>query len=211
MAARAPRIGLFGGSFDPPHAGHLAVARRAREGFGLDRVIWMPAARSPFKLASLGGEPGPHRAALVELLLAGEPGMEISRLELERGGPSYTIDTIEQLASALPADAQLHLVVGADNLAGLSQWHRAEELLARVQPIVVTRRDAGLPDGAALRSTLGSPLAEKLERGQLAMEPVDLSSTGLRAALRGATHAPQGITEAMFEYMRQHGLYGVSR
>jgi len=211
MPSAAPRIGLFGGSFDPPHAGHLAAARRAMAGFGLERVIWMPAARSPFKLAHRGGASGPERAQLVELLIAGEPGMQVSRLELERGGASYTIDTVESLLRELPEGTQLHLILGADNLEGLPHWHRARELLERVQPIVLTRRGSAPLDAALGLARLGPELGAKLSAGALAMEPVDLSSTELRAALCGASQAPAGLTPEAFDYMRAHGLYGVAR
>ncbi|MFM7283365.1 MAG: nicotinate (nicotinamide) nucleotide adenylyltransferase, partial [Planctomycetia bacterium] len=172
MPLPAPRIGLFGGSFDPPHAGHLAAARAAQTGRGLERVIWMPAARSPFKTAQSGGASGAHRAELVRLLLAGEPGMELSTLELERGGASYTIDTVEELLRRLPGGTQLYLIVGEDNLTGLPHWHRARELLERVQPVVLTRRIAEVP-----KEPGDDEFAVALRAGYLAMDPVDLSST----------------------------------
>jgi len=205
MPIPAPRIGLFGGSFDPPHAGHLAAARAARAARGLERVIWMPAARSPFKSAQTGGAAGKHRAELVRLLLEGEPGMELSTLELERGGASYTIDTVEELLRQLPIGTQLFLIIGEDNLAGLPHWHRARELLARVQPVVLTRRVA-----AVAKDPGEGEFAAALRAGYLAMDPVDLSSTQLRAQLRGAHSAPPGIGESAFRYMQRHGLYEVA-
>lgn len=209
MSGRARRIGLLGGSFDPPHAGHLHVARAARERFGLDRLVFMPAARSPYKP---GREPagGAHRLAMLELLIAGEPGFETSRLELERGGRSYTIDTVRALPRALgePEDCELYLLLGSDNLPGLAGWREAEALLERVQPVVVRRDGPLAAELAALRGTLAPALLARLEAGALDLPPVAASSTQVRAArgLEGLSLPP-----AIARYIREHRLYGAAR
>ncbi len=206
------RIGLLGGSFDPPHAGHLHVARAARGRFGLDRVVFVPAAEPPHKpgrqLAS-----GADRLALLRLLLAGEPGCEVSDLELVRGGRSFTIDTVRALPAALgePADCEIYLLIGSDNLAGLPQWREARALLERVQPVVVRRAGALGDEIAALAGALPEELLRKLERGALDLSPVEISSTELRDALPGAEVDARLLTPAVLEYIRAHGLYGARR
>ncbi len=206
------RIGLLGGSFDPPHAGHLHVARAARGRFGLDRVVFVPAAEPPHKpgrqLAS-----GADRLALLRLLVAGEPGCEVSDLELVRGGRSFTIDTVRALPAALgePADCEIYLLIGSDNLAGLPQWREARALLERVQPVVVRRAGALGDEIAALAGALPEELLRKLERGALDLPPVEISSTELREALPGAEVDARLLTPALLEYIRAHGLYGARR
>ena len=203
------RIGLFGGTFDPPHAGHLHVARAARGRFGLDRVVFVPAAEPPHKpdreLAS-----GADRMALLRLLLEGEPRCEASDLELVRGGRSFTIDTVRALPAALgePEDCEIYLLFGSDNLAGLPRWREARALLERVQPVVVRRAGELAAEIAPLAGLLGEELVRKLERGALDLPPVHVSSTELRDALPGADVDARLVPPALLEYIRAHGLYG---
>jgi len=211
-AARSPgprRIGLFGGSFDPVHAGHLHAARVARDRFALDRVVFVPAYRSPYKPGRTPA-PGADRLRMVEIAIRGERAFETSDLELARGGPSYTIDTVRDLPRALaePADCELYLVIGSDNLPGLAGWREARALLERVQPIVVHRD--GEPDALldALATELGPDLARKIERGYLRLPPFVASSTDARAALSGAGGAETVIPAAVLAYIQERGLYG---
>lgn len=124
-----PRIGIFGGSFDPVHDGHLALARRALEAADLDRLVFVPAADSPFKIGRMHA-PAAERLALLRAAVAGEPRFEVSTAETDRGGVSYTIDTVEALRAAGPPGAEWFFVLGADNLAGLHRWHRARDLVS---------------------------------------------------------------------------------
>ena len=210
--ARARRIGLFGGSFDPPHAGHLHVARAARERFGLDRVVFVPAAEPPHK-PGRRLVPGEQRLAMLRLLIEGEPRCEVSGLELERGGRSFTIDTVRELPARLsePEGCEIYLLLGSDNLAGLAQWREAAELLRRVQPVVVRRAGALERELAPLRESLGDELANKLERGALYLPPVRASSTELRDALPGSDVDARLVPPAVLAYIRAQGLYGARR
>lgn len=201
MSSPAPAIGLFGGSFDPPHAGHLAVARRALEFGQLQRVLWMPAARSPFKRGQAPRASDAQRVELLRLLLCDQAGMELSTLELERGGPSYTIDTVESLQRQLPAGTRLVLIIGEDNWAQLPAWHRARELLERVELLIVHRSAAAPGDPA---------WAAKYKTSFVPMPAVDLSSSALRDALVGARAAPPGLAPELFRYMQAQRLYGVA-
>jgi nicotinate-nucleotide adenylyltransferase len=208
-AARRPRIGLFGGSFDPVHAGHLHVARAAQERFGLDRVVFVPAARSPFKPGRQPA-PGEHRRAMLRLALEGEPSWSESGLELERGGTSWTIDTVRSLPQALgvPEDSEIFLLIGSDNLPALPEWRESRALLERVQPVVIFRdgvRDAQIEP---VRRAHGDALAKKVEQGYLELPPVAVSSTEIRERLERGERDVEGVPPAVLEYIRAHGLYG---
>ncbi|MEQ1892546.1 MAG: nicotinate (nicotinamide) nucleotide adenylyltransferase [Planctomycetota bacterium] len=207
LAARhAQRLGLFGGSFDPPHLGHLHVVRRARAAFALDHVVLVPAAEPPHKL----GQPlsaGALRLELLQKLLAGEEGVSLWSVELERAGPSYTIDTLRALRKQ--AQGALFLIVGTDNLEGLPGWREAEAVLALAQPIVVPRAGTRAEAVAAALADerLSARARTRLALGRLTGPTVDVSSSELRAALaRGAGSHPL-LPEAVAAAVRAHGLY----
>ncbi len=144
-----PRIGVLGGSFDPVHLGHLTIARDARERMGLDRVVFMPAAHAPLKER----EPGlaaPLRVELLRAALASEPGMEVSTLELERGGTSYTIDTARALRRLHP-EAELFWIIGADQAARLADWREIGALAELVEFIVLDRPGVPAPTAGPAR------------------------------------------------------------
>lgn len=202
----APRLGVFGGTFDPVHAGHLHAAREARRAFDLDLVLFVPAARSPHKDA------GPHASAeqrfeMLELALAGEPAFAVSALELRRGEPSYTIETVREL-SRTRAEAgntgELFLILGSDNLSSLATWRGVEEIFDLARPIVVFRRGAG-PELVERAAGLSPELAERLREGFLELPPVDVAASDLRASGGGRT---EELPDAVREYVRGRGIYG---
>lgn len=206
------RLGLFGGSFDPIHTGHLHAARVAQGAFGLHRVVFVPAARPPHKpgreLAS-----GSHRLAMIELAIAGEPTWCASDVELRREGPSYTVDTVPALAAAVgePADARVFLVLGSDNLPGLPSWRSVEELLRLAQPVIVLRGgdDGRLP--ASVRASLSDEAIARLEEGIVRAAPAPGASTELRDALSEGERRPPELPPAVQRYVAEHGLYGGRR
>lgn len=202
------RIGLLGGSFDPVHAGHLHVACAAQRAFGLDRVVFVPAARPPHKsgrrLAAAR-----HRVAMLELALRGRPDWTISSIELERAGPSYTADTVRALRAAIrePEGAQIFLILGSDNLRGLPEWREAEWLVGHVQPIVVPRAEDPLePAMEDVERRFPPSLSAKLRRGLLPVPACPGSSSGARAALAAGAAAPD-LPPGVREYIERHGLY----
>ncbi|MDE0913629.1 MAG: nicotinate-nucleotide adenylyltransferase [Planctomycetota bacterium] len=203
------RLGLFGGSFDPVHKGHLAAARAAQEAFGLDRVIFVPAARPPHK-PDLELAPQKDRLEMLQRAIASEPSWCVCDLEFNRPGLSYTMDTVEELRAEVgeDEDASIWLLIGADNLPGLVGWHRVEELLEAVRPVVIRRagEDEELPPELAQRLSAGA--LELLRAGLLAVPPVPGRSTDLRAALRAGEGTLQDLPEAVGEYIRKRGLYG---
>ena len=203
------RLGIFGGSFDPIHAGHLHAARSALAAFDLDRVVFVPAREPPHKpgreLVS-GGD----RIEMLRLAIAGEPRFAVHGIELERPGPSFTIDTVRTLPALLrePEGARLFLILGSDNLAGLPGWRSARELLARVQPIVVHREGDPEPAFAAIERALGAEAAAKCRAGYLALPPVEVSSTDLRARLPDLGAKALDLPRDVLDYIRRRGLYG---
>lgn len=134
----AERIGVFGGTFDPPHVGHLVTAVNVRHDLRLDRVLLMVANRPWQKVGSRTISEAADRLAMVEAAVRGVDGLEASSREISRGGDSYTADTLAELAAAHPA-AALHLILGADAAAGLHTWERAEEVRELAQLVVVDR------------------------------------------------------------------------
>jgi nicotinate-nucleotide adenylyltransferase len=206
------RLGIYGGSFDPVHAGHVHAATAAEQRFGLDAVVFVPAAQPPHKpgvvLAS-----GADRMAMLELALCEHPHWSVSAIELERDGPSYTVDTLRSLPARLGLDpgAELFLILGSDNLGGLPLWKRAREVLERAQPIVVDRGgdlDEGL---AAVRRELPTELVQRVERGLLRLPPVEASASEVRTALSEGRVPPPVVPASVLEYIRAHGIYGAAR
>ena len=131
------KIGLFGGSFDPVHLGHLLVAQAAVEELGLDKLFFMPAAQSPFKPENPPA-PAAVRLQLLRLALAGKTNFEIDELEIQRGGVSYTVDTLRDYGRRFPA-AEIFYLIGADNVAGLNKWSEPDELATLAEFVAVPR------------------------------------------------------------------------
>lgn len=208
---RAPRVALYGGTFDPVHAGHLFVARTALAGARLDGVVFVPAARSPHK-AGVEQAPDADRLAMVRLAIEGDARLDAWAYELERGGVSYTLDTVQRLIELRGADAEPpHLLIGSDQLAGLERWHRVDELVAAVQPLVVRRASRAEVDAAfeRLANALAPATFARVHAGLLDADAIHpASATELRAALaRGATTHDDWLPAAVRRYATEHGLY----
>ncbi len=152
---RVRRIGLLGGTFDPPHVGHLWLATLARDSLDLERVIVMPAPVPPHKLGRRIS-PVADRVALVKCAIEGDPFLELSTLELERPGPSYTVDTVTELLATLPADVELILVMAADSLEDIDGWREPERLLRLVRWAIGPRPGAAAPDRSMLERRFGT-------------------------------------------------------
>lgn len=195
-----PRLGLFGGSFDPPHAGHLQLARTALAHLALDELLWIPAGQPWQRQHRLAG--GEHRAAMVHAAIAGEPRFRLDRRELERQGPSYTLDTVRELRAERPG-AALFLLIGEDQYQRLPTWHGWQDLLALVT-LAVAGRGAVRPPPAAL-----AEVPHAVER--LPMPPMDISATAIRQHLaRGGSAlalAPAMVPEQVAGYIDRHPLY----
>jgi nicotinate-nucleotide adenylyltransferase len=202
------RLGLFGGSFDPIHAGHLHVARAACAAFDLDQLVFVPAARPPHKPGRVLAA-GADRLAMVDLAIAGEARWSSSDIELKRSGPSYTIDTLRALPAALGVapDAELFLVIGSDNLPGLPGWRDARELLSFAQPIVVLRAGDEAHFDGIRDLDLEPALLERLERGLLRLPPAAGRSTELREGIQAGAAPGEEVPARVREYITVKGLY----
>ena len=165
------KIGLFGGSFDPVHLGHLLVAQAAVEELGLDRLFFIPTAQSPFKPQNHAA-PAPARLQWLRLALAGKTHCEVDDQEIQRGGVSYTIETLRDYAKRFPA-APLFYLIGADNAAKLNEWREAGELAKLAEFVAIPR-----PGGAA--ANFPSPFRGRMLRGF----PLGVSSSEVRARVK---------------------------
>ena len=198
------KIVFFGGTFDPPHAGHIALAESVlRQGIG-DQVMFVPAWIPPHK--NLNGRTGyEDRLRMTELAVAGHSNMTVSGLEGEWGGVSYTIDSLEALTAQHPEHEYL-LFIGGDSLGQLHTWHRAKELAERFR-IVYCPRPGVTPGLEELLKNWPREIAEKLAAGAVSDLPLsDLSSTGLREELRRG-QTPEGIRKEVLDYIRQRRIY----
>jgi nicotinate-nucleotide adenylyltransferase len=188
------RVGLLGGTFDPPHLGHLVVAECARVELGLDEVR-LVVAGDPYQKATTS--PTADRVAMVEAAIAEDDHLGIDLIELERDGPTYTADTLTELTAREPG-VEWYFVLGEDAAAGLSTWHRVEEAFALATFVVVTRPG----DEAPHPSTLPRAVVH-LEIPQL-----EVSSTQLRERFAAGRATRYLVPLAVDAYIRAHGLYG---
>ena len=188
------RIGLFGGSFDPVHLGHLLVAQAAREELDLARLFFIPAAQSPFKPDS---QPTPalERLRLLRLALAGKTWCEIDEQEVRRGGVSYTIDTVRDYTGRFP-EAQLFYLIGADHLPQLPKWRAAQDLAGLVEFVVIPR-----PGQAE------QPFPAPFRGRSLAGFPLGISSSQIRARMKAGLPINHLVPDAVAEAICNNRLY----
>ncbi len=203
------RIGVFGGSFDPVHLGHLVVAESCREQAGLDRVVFVPAGVPPHK-RDRRLAPAADRLAMLRLATGGHDAFEVSTVELDRGGVSYTVDTLAALAAAHPT-ATLRLILGPDALVDLPAWHEPARILALAEPLAVERESLDDMTALAVDRRLADLFgAERLTR--LVAERVRMPAIGIRASLireRVATGRSIRflVPRAVEAFIRTGGLY----
>ena len=194
-ASHVPRWGLFGGTFDPPHRGHLAAAKAVRERLGLDKVVMM-VAREPWQKAdrSTPLTPAATRVEMVKALVNGVDGLEVGEDEVRRGGPTFTVDTLREWHATRPG-VKVFLVLGADAAANLGTWKEPHEVLALSTLVVVSRPGVPLP-----------VLFAGAEAQWVEMEPVDVSSSAIRNSVAGGGE-PDGTTAAVARLIADRRLY----
>jgi nicotinate-nucleotide adenylyltransferase len=198
------RIGILGGTFSPPHVGHLACAEAALSQLGLDRLLLMPVALPPHKDA--GEDPGPeHRLAMCRLAAAGDERIEVSELEVDRGGPSYTVDTLRALHEASPQD-ELTFVAGGDMAASLPGWREPEEVLRLARFAVAEREGA---DCAEVERALAG-LEGRDRVVFFGMPRVEVSSSAIRRGIAAGRPVRDLMPDAVARYIDEHGLYGAA-
>ncbi|HET9949726.1 MAG TPA: nicotinate-nucleotide adenylyltransferase [Longimicrobiales bacterium] len=192
------RIGLFGGTFDPPHRGHVVVASDVADALDLDCLLWIPARRSPHKPPG-SGSPPEVRLEMVRAAAEGDPRFRVETLELERDEPSYTVDTVRELRARYP-DAELFLVLGADQLRAFPSWREPERIVEDVRLAVMDR---------------GGDSAREVARGVpggdravfVPVRRVDVSSTAVRARVREGRDISALVPERVREIIAREGLY----
>ena len=192
------RIGVLGGTFDPVHVGHLVTAVNVRHAVALGRVL-LGVANDPWQKAGTVRTPAQDRLAMVAAAVARVDGLEACDLELRRGGPSYTADTLADLAAQHP-DAELHLILGSDAAAGLSTWERVEEVAALARLVVVER-----PGAEAARPPAG------WQHVVVEVPRLDVSSTDLRARVSDGRPLDWLVTDEVVQVIRERHLYASRR
>lgn len=188
------KIGVFGGTFDPPHHGHLIVAEYVRYRLGIDKILFVPSWISPHKQERQAID-GSHRLAMLRLAVDGAPDLEVSDIEIRRGGISYTIDTLKSLSAE--THAELSLLIGADNFMEFETWHKPEEILSLARLVVMSRPGSPLPTDQPLPSSI------------LPLEVPDIKITATQ--IRDRVHANQSIRYLMplrvERYIQEENIY----
>jgi nicotinate-nucleotide adenylyltransferase len=201
--ADTSRIGILGGTFDPPHIGHLWLAALAGDALGLSRVLLMPAARPPHK----GGKAisnSADRVMMTRLAITGDPRLDLSLVEMERPGPSYTVESLEALHATLGPDAALVLIMAADSFAEIESWREPDRLLELAEWAIGPRPGSDLPDRAALRARFGAAEA----RIHLLEGPsLDVSSSEIRRRVAAGRSIRYLVPRAVEELIADRGLY----
>ena len=196
------RIGLFGGTFDPPHLGHLILASEAHSQLELTRLLWTLTPEPPHKqdqpITSIE-----HRLAMVNLAIADNPSFELSRLELDRPGPHYTLDTVRILTEQYP-DAEIVPIIGGDSLHDLPTWHRPKELLYACHWVGVMRRPGEETDIQALERELPG-ISSKVHYVDAPL--LEIASREIRSRIADGRPFRYYLPEPVYEYIEQHHLY----
>ncbi|MBC8065927.1 MAG: nicotinate (nicotinamide) nucleotide adenylyltransferase [Chlorobia bacterium] len=195
------RIGILGGTFDPPHLGHMALAETARQNLNLDEVIWMPAFQNPLK-TKIKSTPAKHRLEMVKLAIADKPGMAFSDSEISRRGSSYTVDTISELQHVSPAE--YWFIVGADSLRSMTEWKQPERLLKLCRIAAAVR-----PPINSVEALLLLPPHYREDIDLIEMKPLDISATEIRTkVIKGQSIGPW-VSKSVIKYIEDNKLYRI--
>jgi nicotinate-nucleotide adenylyltransferase len=199
------RLGIFGGTFDPVHNGHLLLAECCREQCGLEAVWFLPTAVPPHK-QDCELTPAAERIEMLELAIAGNPAFSVCRYETDHGGVNYTVDTLRHFHEE-DARRELFLLLGADMLLDLPRWREAAEVCRLAMPVVVRRPGSGPIDFACLRDVAGLDRIEQIGRHQVEMPEIGISATELRERVRSDRSLRYRVPRAVEMYIETHGLY----
>ncbi len=200
------RLGLFGGSFDPIHCGHLIVARSIAEQLNLDRVVLLPSAYPPHK-GSVNSTHAPHRAEMTALAIQDEPLFELHDFDLCRTGPTYTIDTVQHFRSATPPRTRIHWIIGSDTLAELDSWHRVTELVELCEIVTATRPGNEAIPWEALRRTFNDKQIQRLSSGVFETPQIDVSSSEIRRRVGAGMSVRFMVPDKVADYIERQSLY----
>lgn len=191
------RVGVFGGTFDPPHLGHLVAASEAAFECRLDEVVFVPAG-DPWQKHHLNVTKAPARLAMTMLAIGDDPLFRISTCDIDRDGPTYAVDTVSDVGAEYEGEVDLHFIIGADSLENLHTWHRVEELCKSVKFIALNRPGHS-------RSEVDTSFGVEVEF--IDMPAVDLSSTECRQRVRDGQPLRYLVPDPVAAYIAEHGLY----
>ena len=196
------RIGIMGGTFDPIHFGHLAMAEEAREIFSLDQILFIPSARPPHKVEKFI-TPEVHRLMMTFLATQSNEKFQVSPMEILRDGLSYTLDTMNQLEKKFGAETELFFIIGADSMADLPKWHKSKELVEKVHFIATTRPGVKV-DLDEVRNFFGEDAKNIF---QVAVPGMEISSTDIRERVKSGRSIKYLVPEVVEEYILKENLY----
>ncbi len=196
-------IGILGGTFDPIHNGHLIIAEEARVRLGLSRVIFIPAAQ-PWLKQERAISPAGHRLEMIRLAIAANPHLAVSTVDVDRGGPSYTVDTLADISRELGAEANLYFILGIDALLELPTWREAQRIVEMCRLVAVRRPESGEVNLEALeRSIPGISRHIIILHNPL----IDISSSEIRQRVAQGKSICEMVPEVVERYIRENGLY----
>ena len=199
------RLGIFGGSFDPVHYGHLLLAETCREECALDEVWFIPAASPPHKQQRTM-TPGTQRLEMLELAVAGHNAFVVSDLEINRGGVSYTVDTLSAITEQHPG-AELFFLMGADSLHDLPTWREPQQICKLALPLVVRRAGTAEPSFDAVAALVGPERLDEVKKLQVSMPLIELSSTDIRQRVAANKSIRFRTPRAVEKYIETQRLY----
>ena len=203
---KSRRIGLFGGTFDPIHYGHLVIAEEVRASLDLAEMVFIPAGQPPHKPGRTI-TPVDQRLAMLELAIASNPHFSYSRVEIDRPGPSFLVDTLRILRNEWGTERELYFVIGWDSLEELHTWYKPREILAELTHLVAVHRP-GYVDDPAYNQLLETRLPGILQRLLIVQAPqLHISSTDLRQRVAEGRPIKYQLPEAVEYYIQEHGLY----
>ena len=200
------KIALFGGTFDPIHLGHTAVAAAAAEHIGAEKIVFIPAKRSPLK-DSFPEAGEDDRLAMIALAIADNKKFQLNDYELRKPEPSYTLETVRQFQADYGAEALIYWLVGADSIDELSRWYGIVELIDACILSVMFRAGCKPPDFAKFKDIWGAARVEKLQRNVIQTPLIDISSTEIRNRLAAGRDVTNMLAPPVADYIRKHNLY----
>jgi nicotinate-nucleotide adenylyltransferase len=200
------KIALFGGTFDPIHLGHTAVAAAAAEHIGAEKIVFIPAKRSPLKDSFPEAGDG-DRLAMIALAIADNEKFQLNDYELRKPEPSYTLETIRRFQADYGGKALIYWLIGADSIYELSRWYGIVELIDACILCVMFRAGCKPPDFAKFKDIWGAARVEKLQRSIIRTPLIDISSTEIRNRLAAGRDVTDMLAPQVADYIRKHGLY----
>jgi nicotinate-nucleotide adenylyltransferase len=199
------RIGIFGGSFDPIHQGHLILAEACREQVELDQVWFMPCAVQPHKNSGARATDR-QRVEMIELAIAGHDGFSLSKIEIERGGTSYTVDTLKQIRESNSED-QLFLLMGDDSLESFESWREPQTICELAVPVIVNRPGSGKVDLSVLQQFVDGQRFELFQSSTVKSPMIEISSSNIRSSVADEKSIRYQIPRSVQKYIEINALY----